>query len=67
MANILGFAERIAIQSIEDFVGTNVEEVAGFSKSGIRTQLRILLEEYNGRIQKAEADHSLQVEIPENL
>ncbi|GAA2486557.1 DUF4928 family protein [Nocardia seriolae] len=60
-------ANQVAIQSIEDFVGTNIEEVAGFRQDQVRAELRRLLELYNARIDQAESDHSLKVEIPENL
>ncbi|MER5978625.1 DUF4928 family protein [Streptomyces sp. NPDC001857] len=62
-----GMDESVAIQSIEDFVGTNIEEVGGFSKSGVRERLRELLTEYNARIEIAEADKSLKIELPQNL
>ncbi len=57
----------VAIQSIEDFVGTNIEEVGGFSGDGVRDSLRELLFEYNKRIDFAESDKSLKIQIPENL
>ncbi|MFQ6397617.1 DUF4928 family protein [Nocardia sp. KC 131] len=62
-----GIANRVAIQTIEDFVGTNIEEVAGFRQDKVRAELRRLLEIYNARIEVAEADQSLKVVIPENL
>ncbi len=62
-----GVAKQVAIQSIEDFVGTNIEEVAGFAQADVRTQLKKLLEVYNERIEQAEVDSSLKIEIPENL
>ncbi|WP_327141280.1 DUF4928 family protein [Nocardia sp. NBC_01327] len=58
---------KVAIQSIEDFVGTNIEEVAGFEQENVRIELRRLLELYNSRIEQAESDLSLKIEIPENL
>jgi hypothetical protein len=67
IARLSGLDRRVAIQSIEDFVGTNVEETAGFSKAEIRTKLRELLELYNQRIEIAESDMSLKIEIPSNL
>ncbi|WP_079141834.1 DUF4928 family protein [Streptomyces sp. LUP30] len=67
LAENYGLAERVAIQSIEDFVGTNIEEIGGFSKSGVRDRLRELLTEYNSRIEQAEADKSLMILLPENL
>ena len=62
-----GIDKQVAVQSIEDFVGTNIEEVAGFSQDAIRAQLRVLLELYNTRVEQAESDLSLKIEIPENL
>ncbi|MEV6393382.1 DUF4928 family protein [Streptomyces sp. NPDC051907] len=62
-----GIDRQVAIQSIEDFVGTNIEEVAGFRKENVRKELRRLLELYNARIEQAEPDLSLMIEIPENL
>ncbi|NEA46548.1 DUF4928 family protein [Streptomyces sp. SID10815] len=60
-------ADQVAIQSIEDFVGTNIEEVGGFSREGVRDRLRALLTEYNDRIDQSEADKSLKIQLPENL
>ncbi|MCK9868102.1 DUF4928 family protein [Nocardiopsis dassonvillei] len=60
-------ADRVAIQSIEDFVGTNIEEVGGFSRDGVRARLRELLTEYNARIDQGEVDKSLKIQIPANL
>ncbi|MEV4124872.1 DUF4928 family protein [Nocardia sp. NPDC049707] len=62
-----GIANKVAIQSIEDFIGTNIEEVASFRQDHVRTELRRLLDLYNHRIETAEADLSLKVEIPEHL
>lgn len=59
--------ERVAVNSIEDFVGQNIEEIAGFSDPGIKSGLRDLLERYNERVQAVESDPSLRIAIPENL
>jgi hypothetical protein len=67
IARLTGLHKQVAVQSIEDFVGTNIGEVAGFTKDEIKTQLRKLLEIYNERIDVAEADKSLKIEIPTNL
>jgi hypothetical protein len=67
IARLTGLHKQVAVQSIEDFVGTNIEEVAGFTKVEIKAQLRKLLEIYNERIEVAEADKSLKIEIPTNL
>ncbi|MFD8596352.1 DUF4928 family protein [Kitasatospora sp. NPDC059646] len=66
-ARIAGVGDLVAIQSIEDYVGTTVEEIGGMEQGGVRVQLRRLLEEYNARIDQAESDASLKIEIPENL
>ncbi|KIQ64057.1 hypothetical protein TR51_28640 [Kitasatospora griseola] len=67
LAFVAGLHKQVAVQSIEDFVGTNIEEVAGFAQTEIKAQLRKLLEVYNERIDVAEADKSLKIEIPTNL
>lgn len=64
IANLGG---KVAVISIEDFVGTNVEEIATFSDQGIRTGLKDLLVRYNQRVQAVESDPSLQIAIPGNL
>lgn len=58
---------QVGVNSIEDFVGQNVEEIGGFSDQGIKTGLRELLERYNERVRTVEPDPSLQIEIPGNL
>jgi hypothetical protein len=67
IARLANLHQQVAVQSIEDFVGTNIEEVAGFAQAEIKAQLRKLLELYNERIDVAEADKSLKIEIPANL
>ncbi|MFC8659366.1 DUF4928 family protein [Streptomyces parvus] len=62
-----GIDNLVAIQSIEDFVGTNIEETASFSQAEIRKRLRDLVVIYNERIEEAEVDMSLKIEIPHNL
>ncbi|MFE7047881.1 DUF4928 family protein [Streptomyces californicus] len=62
-----GIEKLVAIQSIEDFVGTNIEETARFSQSEIKKRLRDLVVIYNERIEVAEVDMSLKIEIPGNL
>jgi hypothetical protein len=62
-----GLDDKVAVNSIEDFVGQNIEEIAGFSEPGIKTGLRALLEKYNERVQEVEPDPSLRIKIPENL
>ena len=58
---------RIEVQSIEDFVGINVQEMAGFQTMRIRQELVRLLTTYNSRVKEVEHDLSLQIELPANL
>ena len=57
----------MAVISIEDFVGTNIEEIATFTDKGIRHGLKELLMRYNKRVQSVEPDPALLIAIPENL
>ena len=58
---------QVAVVSIEDFVGTNIEEIGIFSEKGIRTELKNLLTRYNERVNAVEPDPGLLIEIPGNL
>ncbi len=58
---------RIFVQSIESFVGGNVNEMSVFSKSDIDRQFRQLLELYNARVDAIETDKSMMIEIPPAL
>ncbi|HEY6309468.1 MAG TPA: DUF4928 family protein [Streptosporangiaceae bacterium] len=62
-----GIGDRVAVSSVEEFVGTNIEEIAAFAAPEIRSGLRALLQRYNQRVQAVEPDPSLQIEIPGNL
>jgi Domain of unknown function (DUF4928) len=58
---------RIAVEAIESFVGQNIEELSFFSRDKLRNGFRRLLETYNDRVDDAETDKSMLVEIPKNL
>lgn len=58
---------RIAVESIESFVGQNIEELSYFSRDKLKNGFRRLLETYNDRVVQAETDRSLLIEIPRNL
>lgn len=58
---------RIAVESIESFVGQNVEELSNFSKTEIVDRFRHLLTIYNERVNAVETDKSVLVQIPPNL
>ena len=58
---------RIALESIESFVGQNIEELSYFSRDKVKSGFRRLFETYNARVDTAETDKSMLVEIPRNL
>ncbi len=60
-----GLDSRVGVQSIESFVGTNIEEMGEFSSSSIRECIARLVRRYNERIYYCETDKSLMVEEPE--
>ena len=58
---------KIAVESIESFVGQNIEELASFSRNKITNGFSSLLHIYNERVDAVETDKSVLVEIPPNL
>jgi len=58
---------RIAVESIESFVGHNIEELSQFSTDRLKKGMKRLLDEYNRRVDEVETDKSLLIEIPKNL
>jgi hypothetical protein len=61
-------AGRITVQSIESFVATNIDEAAEFhGNAKLKSGLRRLLEKYNERVDEAELDKSMLIELPSNL
>lgn len=62
-----GLNDHVTVMGIETFVGQNIEEMAKFDRRELEALLRRLLEVYNARVQQAEPDPSLQIEIPANL
>jgi DNA (cytosine-5)-methyltransferase 1 len=67
MADMSGHADKIGINSLEQFVGQNIEEIGEFGKGALRQNVKALLEKYNERVAEKEPDRSLLIEIPENL
>jgi hypothetical protein len=58
---------KIAVESIESFVGQNVEELSAFSQKGLLTEFLKLLQTYNQRVDAVESDKSMMIELPGNL
>jgi len=63
----LAIPGRVTVQSIESFVGQNLDELATFSRREMVGQLHRLLETYNERVNQTEKDKSMLIEIPRNL
>lgn len=57
----------ISVDSIESFVGGNVDELARFGREGLLEQFRALLLAYNRRVDAIEMDKSMLIEIPTAL
>ncbi|MEN6405623.1 MAG: DUF4928 family protein [Thermoguttaceae bacterium] len=58
---------RIAVESIESFVATNVDELCEFDGDQLKSGFCKLLEAYNARVDAIELDKSMLIEIPANL
>jgi hypothetical protein len=58
---------QIASESIETFVSQNIDEIAAFSKDKLVSGLNRLLVTYNQRVDEAEIDKSMMIDIPLNL
>jgi len=58
---------KISVESIESFVGQNIEELSVFSRDRIVEGFHRLLETYNQRVNATEIDKSMLIEIPRNL
>ncbi|MBI2887348.1 MAG: DUF4928 family protein [Chloroflexi bacterium] len=60
-------SESITCQSIESFVGSSIDILSGFETEALPKTLKRLLETYNNRVDSAELDPSLLIDIPKNL
>lgn len=58
---------RIAVESIESFIGQAVDELSAFSKNQLIDGFRRLIETYNQRVDAVENDKSMLIEIPQSL
>lgn len=58
---------RIAVEAIESFVATNIDELTEFDGAKLKSGFRRLLEKYNERVDAVELDKSLLIDIPPNL
>ncbi len=67
MAEMAGLGEEIDVAAIEDFIADNIAELSIFSTDQLAHGFLRLLDEYNRRVDLAELDKSLMIEIPANL
>ncbi len=58
---------RIAVESVESFVGQNVEELSEFSERERSHQFAELIRVYNERVDAVEPDKSMLIEVPRQL
>ena len=59
--------EKVAVESVESFVGQNISELAEFAPANLPQKLGELLKEYNRRVGEVQTDVSLMIEIPSAL
>lgn len=59
-----GLGDLVGVQSIETFVGTNIEEMGSFSADAIQKGIALLIRRYNERIAVCESDQSLRIKEP---
>jgi len=60
-------AGRVAVESVESFVGQNLSELAEFAADRIAPTWGNLLRTYNARVSEVETDGSLLIEVPTSL
>ena len=60
-------AGRIVVQSLEAFISQNIDELSRFSTSEVKKAFRQFLEIYNERVDAAETNKSMMIDIPANL
>jgi len=59
--------KKVAVESVESFVGQNITEMAEFESHRLASMLGSLLREYNIRVNEVENDSSLLIQIPSSL
>ncbi|OIO91932.1 MAG: hypothetical protein AUK03_10470 [Anaerolineae bacterium CG2_30_64_16] len=67
LAEMNGIKHSINIRAIEVFVADNIAELSTFASDQLSHGFLRLLDEYNRRVEIAEIDKSLLIEIPANL
>ena len=63
LAEVEGISERVTIRALEDFVAQNVIEISVEHGNDFYATLQQIIEEYNRRIEEAETDMALKIEL----
>lgn len=58
---------QISVESLESFISQNIEEISGFEYNKLSYHFTELIILYNHRVNDAEIDKSLMIELPSNL
>lgn len=67
LAEIAAVESRITIMSIEDFIALNIIEMSTGYQQDFFSVLQTIVATYNQRLEKAETDLSLQIEMPSQV
>lgn len=67
MARQHDILSKVMVEPIESFVGQNISELSEFRRDRLRTELAHLIVEYNTRVEAAETDMSLLIDVPPSL
>lgn len=59
-----GMAAKVGVVAAEEFIGTNIEEIAIYDSDAIRRSVADLIRAYNERIDAIETDKSLMIDEP---
>jgi len=63
LADHLGMGHRMTVLAIEDFLSVNILEMSKGERSNFIGTLRGIVVEYNRRVEEAETDKSLKIEV----
>jgi hypothetical protein len=63
LAEVEGIENELTILALEDFIAHNVIEISVERQTDFLSTLKDIIEEYNERIQEAETDASLKIEV----
>ncbi len=58
---------QISVESLESFISQNIEEISEFENNKLTYNFTELILLYNKRVNNAEIDKSLMIELPSNL